>query len=51
MTIKYIIGVCLVLVVAGLTPPVLGETEYFALFMEGKKSDHYRKGEHASEPS
>lgn len=37
MTIKYIIGVCLVLVVAGLTPPVLGETEYFALFMEGKK--------------
>ena len=40
MTVKYIIGVCLVLVVAGLTTPVLGETEYFAVFMEGKKIGH-----------
>ncbi|MHC4346764.1 MAG: hypothetical protein ACYSUP_19010 [Planctomycetota bacterium] len=34
------IGICLVLGVAGLAEPALGQTEYFAVFMEGKKVGH-----------
>lgn len=40
MAVRYIIGVCLVLVSAGSTGFALGETEYFAMFMEGKKVGH-----------
>ncbi len=40
MTIKYLLGMCLVLLL--LCPPVLAskQTEYFAVFMEGKKIGH-----------
>jgi hypothetical protein len=34
------IGICLVLGAAGLAEPALGQTEYFAVFMEGKKVGH-----------
>ncbi len=37
MTVKYIIGVCLVIAAVGSPGAVFGETEYFAVFMEGKK--------------
>ena len=40
MKIRYILVVCLVLAVAGLSKADLGETEYFAVFMEGKKIGH-----------
>jgi hypothetical protein len=37
MKVRYLMSVCLSLVVAG---SALGETEYFAVFMEGKKVGH-----------
>lgn len=40
MRARYLLYICLVLVVAGSQVPVLGETEYFAVFMEDKKVGH-----------
>jgi len=40
MTIKGSVGCCLVLVIAVLIGPLWGQTEYFAVFMEGKKVGH-----------
>ena len=41
MRVRYIFGICLVLVVvAGLPGLALGETEYLAVFMEGRKVGH-----------
>ena len=40
MKIRYIFVVCLVLAVAGLSKAGSEETEYFAVFMEGKKIGH-----------
>ena len=47
MKVRYLVSVCLVLVANLALParhtyggPVLGETEYFAVFMEGKKVGH-----------
>ena len=37
MRIRYFIGVYLLLALADCAAPALGETEYFAVFMEGKK--------------
>ncbi|UCE98610.1 MAG: transglutaminase domain-containing protein [Planctomycetota bacterium] len=37
MKLQYLLGICLVLVISGLPRFALGETEYFAVFMEGKK--------------
>jgi hypothetical protein len=40
MIVHYLFGISLVLAAAGWTRPALGETEYFAVFMEGKKVGH-----------
>jgi hypothetical protein len=40
MRVRYLLYVCCVLVVAGSPESVSGETEYFAVFMEGKKVGH-----------
>ena len=40
MKVWYMVGICLVLGAAGWTGPALGQTEYFAVFMEGKKVGH-----------
>jgi transglutaminase-like putative cysteine protease len=40
MKVWYTIGICLALGAAGLAEPALGQTEYFAVFMEGKKVGH-----------
>jgi len=40
MKVRYLFGLFLVLAATGWTRPALGETEYFAMFMEGKKVGH-----------
>ena len=40
MRVRYIFGICLVLVAAGLPGSASGETEYLAVFMEGRKVGH-----------
>jgi hypothetical protein len=40
MKVWHTIGICLVVGAAGWTEPVFGQTEYFAVFMEGKKVGH-----------
>jgi hypothetical protein len=37
MRIRYLVGICLLVTGGGWAEPVSGETEYFAVFMEGKK--------------
>ena len=40
MKVWHLLSVYLVLLMAGSTKPALGKTEYFAVFMEGKKVGH-----------
>lgn len=40
MRVWYVFGICVVLAVAGWPGAARGETEYFAIFMEGKKNGH-----------